>query len=997
MAELLGLVASVLQLVDVAVQARNYVKDFSSAPKDQQRLLLEIQNLETLLRELNKRIESNVEGAIGMQELKEPLIQLERTMKRLTRKLDPRGISKFSSRLAWPLWGKEDVQDGLSTIERFKSLLIAWMEMDIWDSAQEISGSIKRSARAQREYHDDIVSVITDEAEQQRIAHNDIFTLVGDVARNQERYYDSAHRDEIIQWYSPLNFFRRQADILSARQPGTGGWFLEDDIFKEWESGTCKTLWCRGIPGAGKTVLASIVIEHLRANLESESTGVAVIYLNHKENEMQSPPNILAAVWRQLIFRKPISPAVRTLYETHQEQRTRPSLEDAYAILSSTVKKLSRVFIVVDALDEYPEEQRDILVHFISRLGPTVNLMLMSRPHIGIVASTGVQTLEIRAAEEDIRRYIDAQIVKSSRLSKHVQNSFGLRGEIERTIVERSDGMFLVAKLSIDSLTTKHTVKAVRDALKNMPGDLNGTYDEVMQRINAQSEDDRNLARCTLLWISKTETALHISELREALAIEPDSSDLDPDNLLEMDIILSVCAGLVIVDEEELVRLIHYTAQDYLDRVQDRELLHAQTEITKACLTYLSFQKFTEPQDNAPETWIEENPLLEYAVLFCLVHARGEPELHIKPDILQFLTHLSVEWESLWGLMCDFHSSLPRTRLGIAAYFGMLHVATHLLEQDGFDIGALRGAAITGHANMVRLLMTSDGYCAYVERRKAPFEGHESIHRSNLESGTVLQEASFHGEEELVYSLLESGANVNAEAQRYGTALQAAAVNGHYAVVCILLANGADVNSQSALYGTALRAASLGGHMDIIFLLIQNGAEINARAGKHGTALAAALSCGHEDVARLLLEHGANVNDPGERGWTALGLAAGNGHQEIARLLIQKGANVNAKSRANNTALQAAASGGHNAIAILLIQKGANVNEQGGDHGTALQIASRLGREEMVHILLKNGAEVNARGGTHGTAVQAASSRGHDEIVHLLRQHGAIDDAGREA
>jgi hypothetical protein len=33
--------------------------------------------------------------------------------------------------LTWPLWGKEDVKDGLDTIERFKSLLDVWLGMDI--------------------------------------------------------------------------------------------------------------------------------------------------------------------------------------------------------------------------------------------------------------------------------------------------------------------------------------------------------------------------------------------------------------------------------------------------------------------------------------------------------------------------------------------------------------------------------------------------------------------------------------------------------------------------------------------------------------------------------------------------------------------------------------------------------------------------------------------------------------------------------------------------
>ncbi|KAJ7706751.1 hypothetical protein B0H17DRAFT_918555, partial [Mycena rosella] len=248
-------------------------------------------------------------------------------------------------------------------------------------------------------------------------------------------------REKILDWYSPLNFFLRQADIFNAWQPGTGGWLLEADLFTEWKSGSGKILWCRGIPGAGKTVLASIVVENLRAE---QNTGVAVLYLNHKETDTQSPSNLLAGIWRQLMFEKPISAVVDRLYAKHREQRTRPSLEETYSILCSIIAEHSRVFIVVDAVDEYPEELRDTLLHRLLDLGPTVSLMLTSRPHIridNVVTNIAIETLEIRATEEDMRRHLAARIRNSSRLSKHVKNCLGLREEIERAIVYRSDGM----------------------------------------------------------------------------------------------------------------------------------------------------------------------------------------------------------------------------------------------------------------------------------------------------------------------------------------------------------------------------------------------------------------------------------------------------------------------------------------------------------------------------------------------------------------------------
>jgi hypothetical protein len=59
--------------------------------------------------------------------------------------------------------------------------------------------------------------------------------------------YSAAQRTQIVDWFSPINFFLQQADILRAREAGTGGWLLMEPRFEEWEFGSGRTLWCHGI------------------------------------------------------------------------------------------------------------------------------------------------------------------------------------------------------------------------------------------------------------------------------------------------------------------------------------------------------------------------------------------------------------------------------------------------------------------------------------------------------------------------------------------------------------------------------------------------------------------------------------------------------------------------------------------------------------------------------------------------------------------------------
>ncbi|KAJ7080062.1 hypothetical protein C8R44DRAFT_908945, partial [Mycena epipterygia] len=483
-----------------------------------------------------------------------------------------------------------------------------------------------------------------------------------------------AERDRIIEWYSPLNFFLRQADIFNSRQPGTGQWLLEHDLFKNWKWGTNNRIWLRGMPGAGKTVLVSIIVDNLRTQLETDNIGVAVIYLNHKESNAHSPSNLLVSLWRQLVLRKPIGSKVYELYAKHREPRTRPSPAEAHAVLCSVIREYSKVFILVDALDEYPEAQRDALLWHLSVLGPCVNLLVTSRPHIIINHITSFETLEIRAREVDIRKYLEGQIMKSPRLSKHIQNSPDLREAMEARIVQRSDGMFLLAKLHIDSLATKLTVRGVRDALNSLPQDLSGAFDEVVHRINCQDEEEKALAWLALSWVTNVRRPLEPSEFKVALSVEEGATELNAENLLDTETILSVCAGLVIINEEDnKVRLIHYTIQDYLKRILDQEFPRARSKITATCITYLLFDTF--PRRNIGNALCKHlcstNPLLEYAVNYTLIHARGQPERDIKETVISFLDQCSG-WVELWNLSHRLER-IPTsgTRVWIAVFFDL--------------------------------------------------------------------------------------------------------------------------------------------------------------------------------------------------------------------------------------------------------------------------------------------------------------------------------------
>ncbi|KAJ7266837.1 ankyrin repeat-containing domain protein [Mycena rebaudengoi] len=972
---------------------------------EQHSLFTEVGNLEPLLKSFEGRLQANP-LVHEMLSLKDPLAQFKDTMEHVMAKL--RSANKPGSKIpkapSWTLWNKKEAEEDLHKLERFKALLNTWLVLDIWDIGQQQQGNydqifkaVTDTAEGHHREHDEIAKAVTDAAQEHHREHDVVLNEIRDAAQDQRKYADwaetehaTAERRKIIEWMSLLNFFQRHADISCARQEGTGLWLLEEAKFKDWVSRTGATFWCYGMPGAGKTVLSSTVVDYLREKSPSPNVGVACAYLNHKETDMQTPKNILAGLWRQLIFGKPILPGslAHGLHHKHDEKGTRPSVDEMHALLSSAVTDYSKVYIVIDALDEYPEMQRHILLKHLAALRPEVNLLLTSRPHITPnIFFPNSPALEIRATEEDIRRYLDAQIENSFRLSKHVQSRPELRQEIENQIISNVDGMFLLAKLHIDSLTIKNTISAVREALKNLPTDLEHTYNEAMDRIEAQSQDDRNIAKRVLIWIANSKKPLSVAELQEAIAIEPGTKRLDRDSLLDSDIILSVCAGLVVINHADgSVRFIHHTTQDYMDYVQSSKFPLAQTEITRGCLTYLLYDDFLQLPVSFDETGVLNGKyaLLAYSFCYCLVHATGQPERILQGIILAFLAQVPRWWVTFRHIQRNQpYTSSPwedyvwaeSTQLGFAALFNLQETVKYLLADnvhngDQEKEQALVIASKQGYFGMVQLLISQGA----------------DVNALEWDFRTALQVASSRGHEEIVQLLLDNGAKVNTEG---GNALQAASLEGNKPIVELLIDRGANVNAQGGEFGNALQAASRRGHETIVQLLIDQGADINAQGGHYKNALQAASHNENVALVQLLLDQGADINAQGGYYGNALQTASLFGHAAVVQLLLNKGVDVNAEGGYYGNALQAAAFKGHMEIVQLLVNQGANVNAQGGYYGNALQAASWKGDEAIVHLLIDLGAHVNAQSGLYGNALQGASLEGHAAIVQLLLDNGA--------
>lgn len=153
--------------------------------------------------------------------------------------------------------------------------------------------------------------------------------------------------------------------------------------------------------------------------------------------------NVLGSFLKQLSLEShSASSAIQELFQYHKGRKTRPTLEQLLRIFPSIIATYSKVYLIIDAFDEYPEDGRHVLERFLTTVGDKVNIMITSRLHIRLDSSfSDLLTVDICATDNDVGRYVDVQISKSAQLSKNVRTQPILHNEIRTQIINSAEGM----------------------------------------------------------------------------------------------------------------------------------------------------------------------------------------------------------------------------------------------------------------------------------------------------------------------------------------------------------------------------------------------------------------------------------------------------------------------------------------------------------------------------------------------------------------------------
>ncbi|KAK8158611.1 hypothetical protein BKA80DRAFT_311528 [Phyllosticta citrichinensis] len=199
--------------------------------------------------------------------------------------------------------------------------------------------------------------------------------------------HEGDDRNDILNWLSRLNFDqdhqRHQGRIHGSHVAGR--WLLESDTFTRWRDGNTHRLWYTGNPGAGKSVLASIVAEDLQEWVKMPENSpkratVACLYLSYqKQFELR---DLFGSILRQCESNSTeIYSEVRHLFKEYRQhgESFRPlGLKDIEKLLSKLAEN-RQVYIIVDAMDECERDVRHRLMECLRSVGESVKMLVTSR------------------------------------------------------------------------------------------------------------------------------------------------------------------------------------------------------------------------------------------------------------------------------------------------------------------------------------------------------------------------------------------------------------------------------------------------------------------------------------------------------------------------------------------------------------------------------------------------------------------------------------------
>ncbi len=374
---------------------------------------------------------------------------------------------------------------------------------------------------------------------------------------------------------------------------GSCQWLLQRRAFQDWVSDTPNksgVLWLTGNPGAGKSILASYVIDLLKKRSFSGSCQFHFFLARHETKRTLSYllRNIAlqAALYHEVFCTR--------LIELHEntdiffgQQKAKIIWEKVFEGILFRIPSQDPLYWVFDGLDE--AETPTELIKLLSKIKAAVriNVLLLSRATKDLVTSIRdllPTTVHERISAEDNKDDIQEYVVSS--IQRILPGDLA-QGEIVEDILSKASGSFLWVRLALERIRDNwYTKDDVRTALTEIPRGMEPLYEQMIAVIAKQPPKTHEMAVRILTWVACVFRPLEITELE--IALRPDFQDFySLEHTIE-----EICGHFIMVNKSKITLIHHTAAQFLLKKTSNLPVAIVPSEghehIAMVCINFLS-------------------------------------------------------------------------------------------------------------------------------------------------------------------------------------------------------------------------------------------------------------------------------------------------------------------------------------------------------------------------------------------------------------------------
>ena len=251
---------------------------------------------------------------------------------------------------------------------------------------------------------------------------------------------------KILQWLDAPDPSTNYNKALKDRNLKTGSWFINDGAYADWKNTNRSLLWLYGIPGCGKTILCSTILQDMLD--QYSNSAVLYFYFDFNDAEKQRHEKMIRSVICQL-SKHCADSVLQDLYSSCSDGSRQPTEETLLNTIHHMIASLGDTYIILDALDEC--EDRDELLTDLEEImsweDANLHVLATSRREQDIDArltslSNEQKRINIQSSvvNADIRTYIHDRLQIDRKL-KRWQKDPKVQQEIENTLMKKANGM----------------------------------------------------------------------------------------------------------------------------------------------------------------------------------------------------------------------------------------------------------------------------------------------------------------------------------------------------------------------------------------------------------------------------------------------------------------------------------------------------------------------------------------------------------------------------